>query len=199
MSVGEPYFEKLFADSDDPWAFRTRWYERRKRDLILASLPRQFYARAFEPACANGELSVVLAHRTAELLCQDLNPRAVALAQQRLAGCPQASVASGALPEDWPQGTFDLIVLGEIGYYLDPAQWQRVIEYARACLRPEGGLLACHWLHPIEGCSQNGRQVHQIIEQHVGLPRMLRHEEKDFLLEYWGASPVDLDESSSLG
>jgi hypothetical protein len=40
MSLDAQYFADLYADSDDPWAFRTRWYERRKRDLALASLPR---------------------------------------------------------------------------------------------------------------------------------------------------------------
>ncbi len=38
MSLDAQYFADLYADSEDPWAFRTRWYERRKRDLLLASL-----------------------------------------------------------------------------------------------------------------------------------------------------------------
>ncbi|AMK31263.1 Methyltransferase type 12 [Pseudomonas putida] len=80
MSLDAQYFADLYADNDDPWAFRTRWYERRKRDLALASLPRQYYERVFEPACANGELSILLSERCAELLCQDIDPTAVALA-----------------------------------------------------------------------------------------------------------------------
>lgn len=197
MNVDAGYFANLFASSDDPWAFRTRWYEKRKRELILASLPRQFYARVFEPACANGELSAALAERCAELVCHDLDDTAVSLARQRLAPFEQVQVDQGRLPGDWPGGTFDLVVLGEIGYYLDAAAWLQVIEQAVASLAEGGGLLACHWLHPIDGCPQDGRQVHALLEQRLPLYRVLRHEEADFLLEYWSCQPsvIDLDET----
>ncbi|MDG9884191.1 class I SAM-dependent methyltransferase [Pseudomonas sp. GD04058] len=197
MSVDARYFADLFAASDDPWAFRTRWYEKRKRELIMASLPRQFYERIFEPACANGELSAALAERCTELVCHDLDSTAVALARQRLGGLRNVQVGQGRLPGDWPGGSFDLIVLGEIGYYLDPEQWLQVIEQAAASLGEDGGLLACHWLHPIDGCPQNGRQVHALLEERLPLYRVLRHEEADFLLEYWSCQPsvIDLDET----
>lgn len=197
MSVDAQYFAGLFATSDDPWAFRTRWYERRKRELIMASLPRQFHERVFEPACANGELSAALAERCAELLCHDLDPTAVTLARQRLASLPHVRVEQGRLPGDWPGGRFDLIVLSEIGYYLDPGQWLQVIEQSVASLTEDGGLLACHWLHPIDGCPQQGREVHALLEQRLPLYRVVRHEEADFLLEYWSCQPsvIDLDET----
>ncbi|MFJ4054999.1 class I SAM-dependent methyltransferase [Pseudomonas sp. WHRI 8519] len=199
MSIDAQYFADLYSSNDDPWAFRTRWYERRKRDLLMASLPRQCYQRVFEPACANGELSAALADRCAELLCQDLDPTAVALARQRLAGLPNASVVAGRLPADWPGGSFDLIVLSEVGYYLNPTDWLQVIEQSVASLTYDGGLLACHWRHPIAGCPQDGREVHQLLAKHVPLYPVFRHEEADFLLEYWSAEPsvVDLDETCS--
>lgn len=197
MSIDAQYFADLYAANDDPWSFRTRWYERRKRDLVLASLPRQCYQRIFEPACANGELSALLAERCAALLCQDLDPSAVALARARLADAPHARVEQGHLPGDWPGGSFDLVVLSEVGYYLDPGQWRQVIDQAVACLGHDGGLLACHWLHPIAGCPQDGREVHALLARHLPLYRVLRHEEADFVLEYWACQPsvVDLDET----
>ncbi|MFK0310361.1 class I SAM-dependent methyltransferase [Pseudomonas sp. NPDC090233] len=199
MSLDAQYFADLYADNEDPWAFRTRWYERRKRDLLLASLPRQCYQRVFEPACANGELSAGLAERCAELLCQDLDPTAVQLARQRLAGTHNAAVATGRLPVDWPGGSFDLIVLSEVGYYLDPTDWLQVIEQSVASLTDDGGLLACHWRHPIAGCPQDGREVHHLLARHLPLYPVVRHEEADFLLEYWSCQPrvVDLSETCS--
>ncbi|WEK28915.1 MAG: SAM-dependent methyltransferase [Candidatus Pseudomonas phytovorans] len=196
MSLNAQYFADLYADSDDPWAFRTRWYERRKRDLLLASLPRQRYERVFEPGCANGELSVLLAERCDSLLCQDIDPTAVGLARQRLNTAQHASVEQGHLPGDWPGGQFDLIVLSEIGYYLDPADWLQVIEQSVASLTGDGGLLACHWRHPIVGCPQDGREVHALLAKHLPLYSLLRHEEADFILEYWTCQPsvVDLNE-----
>ncbi|WP_409269200.1 class I SAM-dependent methyltransferase [Pseudomonas sp. KCJK9044] len=196
MSLDAQYFAELYAASDDPWAFRTRWYERRKRDLVMACLPRQCYARIFEPACANGELSVLLAERCASLLCQDIDSTAVSLARHRLTDAPHALVEQGHLPGDWPGGTFDLVVLSEIGYYLDPTDWLQVIEQSVASLANEGGLLACHWRHPIAGCPQDGREVHALLARHLPLCPLVRHEEADFLLEYWSCQPsvVDLQE-----
>jgi len=199
MSLDAQYFADLYAGNDDPWAFRTRWYERRKRDLVMASLPRQCYERIFEPACANGELSAQLAERCAALLCQDLDPNAVDLARSRLAGFTNASVEQGRLPADWPGGSFDLIVLSEVGYYLNPTEWLQVIEQSVASLTYDGGLLACHWRHPIAGCPQDGREVHDLLAKHLPLYSVFRHEEADFLLEYWSCQPsvVDLDETCS--
>ncbi|CAK9888855.1 MULTISPECIES: SAM-dependent methyltransferase [Pseudomonas] len=196
MNVSASYFERLFEQSDDPWAFRTRWYEKRKRELLLASLPRQYYNRVFEPACANGELSAALAERCESLLCQDLNATAVQLAGERLRPWHNARVEQGCLPGDWPAGEFELIVLSEIGYYLDPSHWLEVLERAAASLTCDGALLLCHWLHPIDGCPQTGHQVHELLAERLPLYRSLRHEEADFLLEYWCMQPcaIDLDE-----
>lgn len=193
MTLPTDYFERMFEASDDPWSFRTRWYEKRKRELTLASLPRQRYQRIFEPACANGELSALLAQRCESLLCQDINGKAVDLARQRLDGVANARVEQGHMVQDWPEGSFDLIVLSEVGYFLDAAEWHQVIANTMRSLSPTGGVLACHWLHPIEGCSQNGRDVHAALAQRLPLHRLLRHEEADFLLEYWCRQPDSID------
>ncbi|MGH8462582.1 MAG: class I SAM-dependent methyltransferase [Pseudomonas sp.] len=197
MSLDAQYFADLYATSEDPWAFRTRWYERRKRALLMASLPRQCYQRVSEPACANGELRAELAQRSAALVCQDLDPTAVSLAKLRLAGLINVSVSQGRLPTDWPDGRFDLIVLSEIGYYLRPSDWLLVIEHSLASLTCDGGLLACHWRPPIAGCPQDGGQVHQLLARHLSLHPVYRHEEVDFLLEYWSRQPgvIDLEEA----
>lgn len=198
MSLPADYFDELFADSDDPWAFRTRWYEQRKRDLTLAALPRQRYARAFEPGCANGELSLRLAQRCDILLCMDMSARAVELARGRLSQYPRAEVIEGRLPQDWPEGKFDLIVISEWAYYLEPALFIEVIERIASSLTPEGAVLACHWLHPIEGCPMLGREAHALLDKHLSMQRTVKHEETDFLLEMWSNKPggIDLDEQA---
>lgn len=188
MNTPADYFSELFARDDDPWAFDRRWYEQRKRDITLACLPRRHYARAFEPGCANGVLSQALAQRCESLLAMDLTPRAVELATRRLAPFDHVQVSQGALPEAWPAGHFDLIVLSEMGYYLSPPAWAQVVECAAASLAEGGHVLACHWLHPIEGAPQQGEQVHWALEQGLGLEKLASHREEDFLLEVWGAA-----------
>ena len=73
MSSTREYFDELYQHSDDPWHLREGWYERRKRSLTLALLPRPRYRNAFEPGCANGELTAELAARCEMLLAADLH------------------------------------------------------------------------------------------------------------------------------
>lgn len=196
MSMSAVYFDRLFAEHDDPWAFRQRWYEQRKRDLIMASLPHQQYQRSLEVGCANGELSLALAERSSDFLGMDLCQRAVELARDRLAGCTHARIEQGDVPRDWPQGCFDLIVLSEVGYYLTPGHWAHVVQHAERSLHANGVLLACHWLQPIQGCPMQGDQVHQLLHRELSLPHLLLHQERDFVLEIWtaDASVPDLQE-----
>ncbi|MFJ7794273.1 SAM-dependent methyltransferase [Pseudomonas sp. NPDC096950] len=189
MSVEDRYFDGLFSGNDDPWAFRQRWYEQRKRAITLAALPRPHYRSIFEPGCANGELSAELASRCDRLLCCDTAAAAVTLARTRLSLFDNAEVRQSRLPAEWPEEKFDLIVISEIGYYLDADDLKRLIVLAEQSLTADGQLLACHWRPPIDGCPLNARQVHDLLHEHLHLPRLVLHQEADFLLELWSREP----------
>ncbi len=189
MSVENRYFEGLFAGNNDPWGFRQRWYEQRKRLVTLAALPRPHYRAIFEPGCANGELSAALAERCDRLVCCDTSAAAVNLARTRLSLFNHTEVRHGRLPGDWPEEKFDLIVFSEIGYYLDRQDLTEVIRRISDSLTADGQLLACHWRPPIEGCPLNARQVHDLIHDKLHLPRLVLHQEADFLLEVWSREP----------
>lgn len=192
MNMPASYFDKLFASSEDPWAFRARWYEKRKRALTLACLTQQQYQRVFEPGCANGELSLALAERSVSFVGLDICERAVALARARLAGQSSAQVTQGQVPRDWPTGPFDLIVLSELGYYMDEDQWRYVVQLAQQSLSAQGTLLACHWLHPIEGCSMDGSRVHELLKDELTLYHNVQHREADFQLDVWSSDPAPM-------
>lgn len=179
------YFENLFQGSDDPWAFRTRWYERRKRALTLASLPFERFKHGFEPGCANGELSAKLATRCDRLLVSDGIDKAVALARERLKGHHNAEVRKAWVPQDWPNDRFDLIVLSEFLFYLKPEVVEVIAQLAQATLMPGGVILACHWRRPIEGCELTGDDAHAILARMIDLPRQCQIIEPDLRLEVW--------------
>ena len=185
MNPHRDEFTKLFQAADDPWGFKTRWYEARKRDLTLAALPRPHYRRGYEPGCANGELAAALAPRCDQLLVSDGVPAALDQARVRLQGLAQVRFLQGWVPDNWPPETFDLIVFSEIGFYLDTAQLAALISQMKGALEPGGTLLACHWRHPVEGYVLNGDDVHRALAVQLGWPQLLRHEEADFLLEVW--------------
>lgn len=198
QSVDNQYFDKLYDGNDDPWAMRHRWYERRKRALLLACLPQEHYGAIFEPGCATGETSLALAARCDCLLSCDMNARAVNLTQARLGDLIHAQARQAALPNDWPSESFDLIVLNELGYYLSRADLSQVIAQVRASLKPGGQLVACHWRAAIEGAPQTAEQVHEQLHAQLGMHKLLEHREADFLLELWGLEPTSVAQHERL-
>jgi len=187
MKDARQVFDHLFEKSEDPWGFRTRWYEARKRSITLASLPDARYHDAYEPGCANGELAAALAPRCAKLRVSDGAQAAVALSRRRLAAFSHVQVAQEWLPDDWPGQTFDLIVLSELGFYLNEAAVATIADQARASLRAAGTVLACHWRHPVEGFELHGDAVHAILYRQLGLAQLVHHEERDFVLDVWSS------------
>lgn len=192
------YFDALYASNDDPWRMATRWYEARKRAILGAMLPKQRYARIFEPGCANGLFSEWLAQRCDDLVASDLNARAVGAARRRLSHYPGATVLQGALPADLPDGRFDLIVVGELGYYFHEDLWALVV--ARLCerLTPDGAILACHWKHAFDARLIETAVVHGAFSKSSALYRQCLHDEPDFLAELWSLSDVSVAQNEGL-
>ncbi len=180
-------FARYYDDNDDPWGFRTRWYERRKRALLLATLPREHFTHAWEMGCSNGELAAALAPRCARLLATDGEARAVKLARERLADFSGATVAQSWLPRDWPDGAFDLIILSEFAYYLSAPSLREVCRKLRASLTPDGIFVACHWRPEIADCELNGSGAHALFHEELPWRRTVHHLEADFILEMWAA------------
>jgi SAM-dependent methyltransferase len=185
MALSAPHFDGLFQSSDDPWKFRTRWYETRKRALTIASLPQRHFGSAYEPGCANGELTAELAPRCSLLLATDCSPRAVEMARSRTAGFEQVEVRQADTPEDWPRGSFDLIVISELAYFLEASALDVLIDRVRSSLSPTGTVLACHWRPMIDGCDFDGDEVHRRLNVGLRLPRLLQVLDDDMSLDVW--------------
>ena len=187
------YFDTLYNDNSDPWHYQTRWYEKRKRDMCLAVLPKAEYVNAIELGCGNGVFSEWLAHRCHALLSIDGHPQAVQLAKQRLVNYPHIKVISGIIPDmlstlnsttlcddslsntlssnaplsnNLAENTspFDLIVISEILYYLSPTDIDTVIAWIKQHIAIEGTLLCCHWRHAIDGFTMTGETVHERLQ-----------------------------------
>lgn len=175
----------MYAADEDPWGYRDRWYEIRKRSLTLAALPRPRYRSAFEPGCSIGITSAELAPRCDALLCFDINADAVKSATANLVAMPHASVRQARIPDDWPDGMFDLIVLSETLYYLDATERAQAMERVQHSLEDDGTVLACHWLHPIPESNVSVDAMHDAIGACGGLTHAVHHREQDFLLDVW--------------
>jgi predicted TPR repeat methyltransferase len=192
VSLPASYFDALYAASDDPWEFATRWYEKRKYAVTLAALPRERYRRGFEPGCSNGVFTVQLAKRCDRLLAADTAAAAVAIAKTRLTDQPHVEIRQLAVPSEWPGEEFDLIVLSELGYYLSVEDLEALATAATASLAADGTLAVVHWRHPVEDYPLAGDEVHAVISRATPLRRVVHHDEPDFLLDVYGspASPT---------
>lgn len=182
-------FDDVHRGAEDPWEVDSSWYERRKRAVTLAALPRSRYRRALEVGCSLGALTAELAGRAEAVLAVDVSGVAVERARRRLAERPGAQVEQRRLPEQWPPGRFDLVVLSETGYFLDAAQLAGLLDGAAGALDPDGHLLLCHWRHPIEGWPLDGAAVHAAVHADARFGALLRHTERDFVLEVFEPLP----------
>jgi len=181
LRLADDYFEEIYSGDDDPWKFASSWYERRKYDLTLAALPRQRYRRAFEPGCSIGVLSEGLARRCDELVSMELMPRIAECADARLMPYPNAVVQRGAVPEVWPAGRFDLIVLSEISYYLTDEGLERTLELMAESLLPGGEVVGVHYLGATN-YPQTGRAVQDRLLGWCGATAVAQYAEDQFSL-----------------
>jgi len=174
------YFDSLYESRDDPWGFETRWYEARKRAIVLASLPDQRYAAALEIGCSLGNLTDDLADRCDELLAVDISATAVDRATARVGD--RARIERRDVLDDYPSGLFDLVVLSEVGYYFGRQELDTVLDSIAASLAVGGTLVACHWRHPVADYPLGGDEVHAAIALRPWR-RLASHLEDDFVLE----------------
>jgi hypothetical protein len=169
------HFDELHLASVDPWGVHTRWYEQRKRELLLAALPRRHYRHGFEPGCSVGGNSRALAARCDRLTVSDASLVALDQARINLADLPSVRLENWRFPEQWPATPCDLVVISEFGYYLDEAAVGRFLELAPDKLAEGGNLLMCHWRKPIPDAFFDGDSLHAMAHgsfgqrlQHVG-------------------------------
>jgi LmbE family N-acetylglucosaminyl deacetylase/SAM-dependent methyltransferase len=181
QAASTEYFDAIYANADDPWGLAERWYERRKRQLLLASLPRPRFRRAFEPGCATGLITAQLAARSDEVVAADAASRAVDLARSNLRDLPHVAVRQLRIPEQWPGGWFDLVVLSEIAYYC--RDLRTLAARLRHSLTADGVVVLCHWRHDAVDHPWDADTVHTSLPSLSGLHRQLQHIETDFRLD----------------
>jgi predicted TPR repeat methyltransferase len=153
-SIDRTYFDALYAADPDPWRFATSDYEREKYAASLAALPDPTYRSALEVGCSIGVFTRALAARCERLLALDVADAALGQARQHCSGL-DVIFENRSVPDDWPQGRFDLVVLSEVLYYLDLQALARVAAQVDLSLLKGGIVLLVHYLgetdYPITG------------------------------------------------
>lgn len=182
-SVSLDYFTGLYLAKDDPWDVGTKWHDRRKYAVTVASLPREHYRRCYEPGASIGSLTRLLADRCDEVLATDSVDEAVQLAREHTAGLPNVRIERAELPADLPDGLFDLVVIGDLLYYLSGDDLAATLEGLVRRLEPGGDLVAVHFRDRENGGSYDGFNAHAALIATPGLEQIVHHEDEWFLLD----------------
>ncbi len=155
------YFDALYGQNSDPWHFETRPYEREKYAATLDNLPRERYQNALELGCSIGVLSEQLGRRCDHLLGLDVAEVPLQIARERCAAQPNIEFVRATLPDQFPAGKFDLILLSEVGYYFALPDLKRLQARILGALLPDGDLVCVHYLPFVPDYPLTGDAVHE--------------------------------------
>jgi trans-aconitate methyltransferase len=142
------YFDALYTAEPDPWNFAASLYERDKYALTLKAMPKPRYQSALEVGCSIGVLTRSLASRCDTVVAIDAAPTPLIEARRRCADSPGVRFEQMFVPEQWPDGGFDLILLSEVVYYLNPDDVGRLAARVTHSLAKGGAVILVHWTGP---------------------------------------------------
>jgi 2-polyprenyl-3-methyl-5-hydroxy-6-metoxy-1,4-benzoquinol methylase len=145
-SSREPlHFEQLYHANPDPWNFATSAYEQQKYDATLEVLGTRRFMRALEVGCSIGVLTERLAERCEQLIGVDFAPSAIAPARERCAPYPGVTIEQMQVPQQWPEGQFDLILFSEVLYFLNESDLMAICAHTTGSVVPGGRVLLVNY------------------------------------------------------
>ena len=143
-SERETVFDDLYRAKDDPWNVTSSTYEREKFAATLAMLPPERRFRSvLDIGCSFGTLTARFAQRSDHVTAIDVSGEAIAKARREHGGV--AHFERNELPEGWPKGRYDLIVMSEVLYFLTEHEIGEVAELAARDLSSNGICLLVNW------------------------------------------------------
>lgn len=139
--------DRVFSRGEDPYGYRRSQYELSRLAAMEKAAAGRRYARALEVGCAEGLLTEKLAALADAITAIDISPVALQRARRRLNG-KAAEFIEADIREWEPSGGYDLIVLGDVLYYLDKplvrAAFEQVFPRIASWLNPGGRLVLAH-------------------------------------------------------
>lgn len=167
-----PGFFDHFFDDGDPFGFDRNPEEQLKFDKTLEVCGDQTRGRVLELGCAVGSFTEILAPLASDVLAVDVSESAVEQVRRRLDAHPHVRASALAIPDEFPDETFDLVVASDVLYYLPVADLQRCVDRIEACLAAGGAFVAVHYV-PRMGSVLNGDEAHDVVVAHTGLAHVL--------------------------
>jgi 2-polyprenyl-3-methyl-5-hydroxy-6-metoxy-1,4-benzoquinol methylase len=140
------HFERLYRSNPDPWGYQTSSYEAAKYRHALDVLGDARFGNGLEVGCSIGVLTQMLAARCDAFLGVDVVDQALAAATARCSNQAWVRFEKIRVPTFWPNGSFDLIVLSEMLYFLVPEDIDRVVTHVAGSVLVGSRVLLVNWL-----------------------------------------------------
>jgi hypothetical protein len=144
------YFDSIYTADPDPWNFADSPYEQGKYAITLNAMPKPRYRSALEVGCSIGVLTRSLALRCDAVVAIDAARTPLVEARRRCADLPGVRFEQMFVPEQWPDGVFELILLSEVVYYLSREDVGRLAARVTRSLPAGGSVLLVHWTGPTD-------------------------------------------------
>jgi cyclopropane fatty-acyl-phospholipid synthase-like methyltransferase len=149
-TLNPEYFDALYTADPDPWNFAASPYEQEKYALTLNAMPKPHYRSALEVGCSIGVLTRSLASHCNTVVAIDAAQMPLVEARRRCADLPGVRFEQMFVPEQWPDGVFELILLSEIVYYLGAEDVSRLAARVMRSLPRGGSVILVHWTGPTD-------------------------------------------------
>jgi glycosyltransferase involved in cell wall biosynthesis/peptidoglycan/xylan/chitin deacetylase (PgdA/CDA1 family) len=140
-------FESVFAAAVNPYWDYSQPYEKEKYDKALSLIEGKRFSQALELGCAEGHFSELLVNQCDHLTVVDVSATALERCLQRMTGHETLGLRIDAFADDLP-GNMDLVVIGEMLYYVGSREKLVLFVERLAATMNDGATLLCfHSVH----------------------------------------------------
>lgn len=140
--------DRVFSRGQDPFKYGSSPYEMARLEAMQAALGPSRYGVAVEVGCAEGDFTEKLALRADRLLAVDISRVALERARLRLKDRSGVEFFEADMREWSPPGACDLVVLGDVLYYMDKPmvrdEFEAVFLRIKSWLAPGARLVLAH-------------------------------------------------------
>ena len=192
-----PAFDQLYGAVPDPFGTELPQYryQQRKYDCLLSMLPQRRYRQALDIGCGLGAFTRKLAPFVDHVLGSDISAEALEQARRLSFNWPNIAYAQhNVLDSRNDDSSYDLIVLADTLYYIDPLTDQRLKAIARnlaSRLTPGGLILVVnHYFFGVDAASRHTREIHDSFRWATGLNGVAEHRRAFFLATLLQRNPM---------
>jgi SAM-dependent methyltransferase len=163
-TYGYRNLNELYDTAVDPYHFTTNPYEAGKYAHTMQLLSGRTYDAALEVGAAEGVFTEMLAPICQSLVALDIAEAAVARGRQRLAQFSNVKFIQAALPQQMPDGYFDLIIASDVLNYFPKDVLIDVLHLFAERLVPGGMLFALHYRGSRYNWPIDPVEVHELLK-----------------------------------